>query len=260
MSVERYYDNLGKSYIAGDAHLLKYHDNRFEIARYLLRGLGGPLYDFGCGSGELLEQIDGFTCSGCDLSAELLAIARRKVPEGDFRKGGLDTFLSEDGPYSVVVALNVLPYLSETEERQFFEHAARISTYCLVSHTNALFDVVSFNRYTADFFEQHFDDAIKAEGIASAFRDALPFAHLPANENASERDVLDKRRVNPFTYTPEGWRVLEMRPLNFFPFPPQLIQSREDWRMAQLDARIDDPTLQKLFCSQFQMLLRVVSG
>jgi SAM-dependent methyltransferase len=60
---------------------------------------GGSAVDFGCGTGRssrFLQQL-GFVTVGLDVSAEMVAVARDRDPEGDYR-------VIEDGDFSSVPA------------------------------------------------------------------------------------------------------------------------------------------------------------
>ena len=74
-------------------------------------------------------------------------------------------------------------------------------------------------------------------------------------ETASDRELLPKRLVDPFTYQPEGFEIVRRRYLNFFPLPPAILQARHDWQLAQPDIELSG-TLAALFSTQFQMLLK----
>lgn len=251
------YEDIAADYARPtDPYLVKYHTKRFRVAAALLKGLRGTLFDFGAGHGELAEYVSGFRIEACDLSPAMVALSRQRYRDIPTEVGGLDYFLRLQGPYDVVVALNVLPYLTSDEEAQFFAHARRIAGHVLVSHTNMLFDLVSMNRYTVDFYREQFSGCVPAEAMAH-LPDLLAHAHLPprSDVNASERDLLPKRRVDPFTYRPAAFDVVETRFLNFFPLPPVLLQSRKEWEVLQPDIELSG-TLAALFSTQFQMLLR----
>ena len=58
-----------------------------------------------------------------------------------------------------IFALNVLAYLTDTEERKFYEHAKRIirpNGVLIVTHSNELFDMYTLNRFTVEFYREHF--------------------------------------------------------------------------------------------------------
>lgn len=73
---------------------------------------GIDLLDIGCGSGLLLllAAQRGARVSAIDIAPELLAVARRRVPEADLRVGGLDVLPFADAAFDVVVAVNALQF------------------------------------------------------------------------------------------------------------------------------------------------------
>jgi SAM-dependent methyltransferase len=256
--VVQYYDDIAAEYASpSDPYVAKYHNKRFQIAADLLRGLNGRLFDFGCGNSELGRRLGRFTVEGCDISPEMVALANRLYPEAKVRVGGIEYFLAQPGPFEVIACLNVLPYLSEDDEESFYTHARKTAKYVLVSCANALFDLVTFNKYTVEFFRRNMSRYVSPEAMA-ALPALLTKADFPASgtSRASDRELVNKRAVDPFTYKPEGFAVVAMRPLNFFPLPPVILQSRKDWELAQPDIELTG-TLAKLFSSQFQMLLKV---
>src|SRR5215831_1554392 len=58
---------------------------------------GGLVVDLGCGSGLWARRLTdaGYSVLGIDLSADMIALARKRVPEGLFRAG---SFLDVDFP------------------------------------------------------------------------------------------------------------------------------------------------------------------
>src|ERR1700751_4117732 len=50
----------------------------------LLIPRGSTVLEIGCGSGELLSRLPGRKCCGVDVSAKQIALAREKLPEGEF--------------------------------------------------------------------------------------------------------------------------------------------------------------------------------
>src|SRR5262245_40576734 len=77
------------------------------------RGLtDGLVVDIGCGSGIWARELSaaGYDVLGIDQSAAMLAIARERVPRGQFRQG---SFVSADLPPCVAVTAmgEILNYL-----------------------------------------------------------------------------------------------------------------------------------------------------
>jgi SAM-dependent methyltransferase len=63
----------------------------------------GLVIDLGCGSGILAEQCAacGFSVLGIDLSAAFIALARKRVPQGQFR---VESLLTAEFPRCIAVA------------------------------------------------------------------------------------------------------------------------------------------------------------
>lgn len=84
------YDRQAASYDAGRARVLF---ERAWLERFA-HGLpsGGRVLDLGCGAGEPIARWlieNGFRVIGIDLSAAMLAIARRRWPKGDWRQADM---------------------------------------------------------------------------------------------------------------------------------------------------------------------------
>jgi SAM-dependent methyltransferase len=73
---------------------------------------GTDVLDVGCGSGLALALADerGARTSGIDISAPLLEVARRRVPDADLREGGLDVLPFADQSFDAVLAINALQF------------------------------------------------------------------------------------------------------------------------------------------------------
>ncbi len=68
--------------------------------------------DVGCGSGMavMLASERGAEVSGLDAAESLLAIARTRVPSGDFRVGDLEELPFPDGQFDLVTGFNAFQY------------------------------------------------------------------------------------------------------------------------------------------------------
>lgn len=85
---------------------------RYEAFRALLGDLGGrSLLDFGCGKGDFYGYLRGLGAPpdaycGVDVSGELVALARRKFPDGEFLVLDVDE-TGWERRFDVVVACGV---------------------------------------------------------------------------------------------------------------------------------------------------------
>jgi SAM-dependent methyltransferase len=76
---------------------------------------GVRLLDAGCGSGllGLLAGLRGAKVTGFDASAELLAIARERLPAADLREGDLEALPFGDASFDAVTAVNSVFYAAD---------------------------------------------------------------------------------------------------------------------------------------------------
>lgn len=71
--------------------------------------------DVGCGAGLFgrLASERGAGLVGLDASAALLAIARERVPSGDFRSGEMEELPFEDGQFDLITGFNSFQYAGD---------------------------------------------------------------------------------------------------------------------------------------------------
>lgn len=78
-------------------------------------GGGTRLLDVGCGSGLAARMAadHGATVAGADATPELLAIARERVPGGDFLRAALEELPFGDGAFDVVTGFNAFQFAAD---------------------------------------------------------------------------------------------------------------------------------------------------
>ena len=78
-------------------------------------GTGTKLLDAGCGAGlaARLAAARGAAVSGLDASAALLAIARERLPAGDFRVGELEDLPFDADSFDAVTGFNSFQYAAD---------------------------------------------------------------------------------------------------------------------------------------------------
>lgn len=76
---------------------------------------GTRVFDAGCGSGgaSVLAARRGAVVSGLDAAEPLLELARRRVPEGDFRAGDLEALPFEGDSFDSVIAASSIQYAQD---------------------------------------------------------------------------------------------------------------------------------------------------
>lgn len=138
-----------------------YHAMRFGVAAALLPESVIPdatIVDFGCGEGLYFETLLAKRpkqAIGIDMDAALLDRARERLannPAVHFLHGGVEQLADiENDSVALATALNVTSYFTPQEDQEFYPHVSRIlrpGGYLLVSHSNLLFDLFTFNKYT----------------------------------------------------------------------------------------------------------------
>jgi cyclopropane fatty-acyl-phospholipid synthase-like methyltransferase len=138
-----------------------YHRHRLAVIRELLPNLNGKtVAEFGCGEGVLIRMASALGAReiiGIDQNADMLNAAQGSGAS-KLISGGVDR-LDEVEIADCLIAANVLGYLSNEEERRFYKAASRIlpiGGYLVVVHSNELFDLFTFNKFTVMFFGKYF--------------------------------------------------------------------------------------------------------
>lgn len=118
-------------------HDLGFGDLSRGAAEQLLRQLasdgvdGGLVVDLGCGSGILAEAVSnaGYDVLGIDISPDMIAMARRRVPDGEFR---CESLLSAELPRSIAVVA-----VGECFNYRFDERVSRDALRALFARIHA---------------------------------------------------------------------------------------------------------------------------
>jgi SAM-dependent methyltransferase len=78
-------------------------------------GAGTRVLDCGCGAGRFARMAAdrGASVAGIDASAELIAIAAERVPEGDFRVGDIEALPWEDDSFDVVTGFSAFQFADD---------------------------------------------------------------------------------------------------------------------------------------------------
>jgi SAM-dependent methyltransferase len=78
-------------------------------------GSGTRLLDAGCGAGgaSVLAAQRGALVNGLDAAEAMVAIARQRVPDGDFQVGDVELLPYAGHTFDAVIAADVLPYTAQ---------------------------------------------------------------------------------------------------------------------------------------------------
>jgi SAM-dependent methyltransferase len=86
-----------------------------EVLAALRAAAPVTLLDIGCGSGYAARMTAtlGATVTGIDITPELLAIARERVPAALFVEGGMDRLPFPDAGFDAAVGFNAFPFADD---------------------------------------------------------------------------------------------------------------------------------------------------
>lgn len=218
-----------------------YHRQRLGVIASLLPNLAGKrVIDFGCGEGVLAELAVGLGAEvvGMDIDSALLGLARKRV-KAIFLRGGVE-LLREQKRCDVLLAANVLAYMTREEEETFYREAARLGGTLIVTHSNSLFDMFTMNAYTVAFYKEHF-------GVDPSA--LLQFHQKPERTSFNIRE-------NPLSYgdklTRYGFKIERMEYMNYHPKPPLLTKEDPDDMRRERPSTEGVPAWRLAFqCSMF---------
>lgn len=81
------------------------------ILQEMMQGPHIDLLDIGCGSGLFAAMAAAASrVAGIDASGALLAVAKRRTPQADFRVGDMETLPFDSRSFDVVTGINSFPY------------------------------------------------------------------------------------------------------------------------------------------------------
>jgi ubiquinone/menaquinone biosynthesis C-methylase UbiE len=197
-----------------------YHEYRLGKVKALIDGIstGNKCVDVGCGEGDLVVHCKnkGWEVEGFDISEKMVESAKEKLSGEGINpsivyQGGIESLREyDDDSVDLLLAINVLTYLDKKQDEEFYEQAERIvrpEGTLIIAHSNELFDIFTFNKYTVEFFENTLlpltmDDEDKIQEATEKVEELISHSNKPDEKSkfASERDKLNKRRENPLTY------------------------------------------------------------
>lgn len=228
VSAAEYWQKEGSDY--HDAIENAYHRHRLGVVRSLIETQPMAVLDFGCGDGVMLAGFPGARLIGIEPDSGLVEQARQRAPRAPLMHGGVERMAEvPEASVDLVLCLNVLAYMTDAEDRAFYEHAQRVlhsGGTLIVTHSNELFDLFSLNAYTVDFFQRYFGC------------DPSAMLKHPDKPNTATYNI----RENPLTYHSKleryGFREDKQAFINLHEQPPLMGKSdemrdtlRDDWTL-----------------------------
>ncbi|MGO5065108.1 methyltransferase domain-containing protein [Clostridium sp. LCP25S3_F8] len=238
-----------------------YHKHRLHVIKNLipenLYEKGKVVFDFGCGNAVMFKEFldRGAQITGVDISKEMIKDAHIFL-----ESLGYDKIFANVGDVSklksiptesldAILSFNVIAYLTDEEERIFYKEAARVirpGGSLIVTHSNELFDMFTFNKFTLDFFYKNFkinnEDLKKLQDILEKTKD-MPTDKITYNIRENPLNYYLKLRNYGFIETRQEF-------INFHSAPPLILGSERKY-INTLD--FEEKDRWKLFfqCSTF---------
>jgi SAM-dependent methyltransferase len=235
------------------------HTNRFNQVMGMIPKKKLHVLDFGCGSGEFLVSLAkaGHSGVGIDTSPNLIADALSLRDETqsncDFIVG--NAYSIPEGKYDLIVALSVILFMTEDEERKLYEFAiANLAPdgVLIANYYNSLIDISTANRFTRRFC----CDAMKRSGfplgrmgsIDSQIEQVLPHSLASAEyQTDTMRDSTTIRGRHPFHIERElssyGFLVEKFIFTRYHLVPPYIAEKPENFDLYQHQVQfVEDAT------------------
>lgn len=166
----------------------------------------------------------GGVVTGFDIDPVMIEKAKNRLNKagqmGQVKVGGVE-LMSQFGAQSIdcLIALNTLAYFTDAEEEVFYCEVARVAKpggSLIITHSNELFDMFTFNALTITFCERHFCGLGTRDKIAA----------LVTHPDVPQR-VHFNIRENPLNYRYKlaqyGFKEVRQEFINFHPLPPLLM-------------------------------------
>ncbi len=94
-----------------------FYQDDYSYMRFLVNK-NKSILDLGCGTGELLKELEPSFGVGVDLSKEMISVAENKYPEFNFIQGDLEdpeVLSSIEGPFDYIILSDTIGYLEDCE-------------------------------------------------------------------------------------------------------------------------------------------------
>lgn len=258
--VEKYYSSNGSKYHSCYDGEGDYPSNAFrmEIARKLVKNIAprpAAILDAGCGDARVLAELEreGFPCTGFDNNDLMLELGSKilvsyGLPKDKIRKADIYNIPFADNSFDLIICLGVLSNLPK-HDQIFLEFSRVLKPHgrIVVSFTNQLFDLITLNKYTIDFYRLLMDELeIPLQimrRILEKNTDLFKLEEVPVPIKAMFDTDIDKSMVQIEQYSqlnivqkfkPRNYLVEEIRHYHYHPFQPRYEKENMDMFMKHV--------------------------
>lgn len=125
-NVARVFDHFASDYVDKFMDVSLYSNGLDRCISTL--PINARILDIGCGPGNISKYIsDKFPSSsitGIDISAEMIKIAQRMIPSGNFIHGNVTQLADLEGDFDLIICGFILPYLEPQEVEQLIRQTS----------------------------------------------------------------------------------------------------------------------------------------
>ena len=217
---------------------------------------GGRLLDAGCGAAHVLRECldKGWDGYGFDFAHGMVDLGKKELADHGYdpkrvRIGlmsDLSAYTSES--FDVVLLLGVSQYLMEEDDQKIWTEIHRVlrpNGIVLIDFVNALFDILTFNKFTVSFAANEvlplFFPADEVPALKEQIANLVTHPNKPdvAGLYSTRRDHVRKRTENPLTVQDRmrshGFTVLDNQFFRLHAVPPILFESDPDLEKVAIE-------------------------
>lgn len=207
---------------------------------------GGRLLDAGCGAAHVLHECldKGWDGYGFDFAEGMVALGKKELERHGHDPERVRVGLMSDmsayasDSFDVVLLLGVSQYLMEEDDQKIWSEIRRVlkpNGIVLIDFVNALFDLLTFNKFTVGFSANEilplFFPAEQVPALKEQIANLITHPNKPDTTGlySTRRDHVRKRTENPLLVAERmhghGFVIADNRFFRLHAVPPLLFES-----------------------------------
>lgn len=178
------------------------------------------ILDIGCGGGHtVLDALElGLVSQGIEPILDLVSFGQQSLERAGYSRdlislgdaSAISNFSNEE--FDLVAMLSVIPHVPLSDWYSLHKEVYRVlkpGGHCVIAYRNELFDMFTANRFSHEFFMEHFfshpsyTDSVRLD-LETELRDFIPFFNVPEKSHTESPDKsfgqLNRPKTNPLTY------------------------------------------------------------